>query len=59
MKRLGEATGADPQWLRQCATGWRGKRVSPELAEKLVDADPRLDFRALLRKPTEKKVSAA
>jgi hypothetical protein len=51
MKRLAEATGADAQYLRQCATGWRGKRPSPELAAKLITADPRLDFQALLLPP--------
>ena len=48
LKRLAEATGCSPQYLRQCATGWRGKRPSPELAAKLADADPRLSFRKLL-----------
>ena len=48
LKRLAELTGANPQYLRQCASGWKGKRPSPELAEKLVNADPRLDFKLLL-----------
>jgi hypothetical protein len=48
LKRLAEMTGADPQYLRQCATGWRNKRPSPELADQLTLADPRLDFRSLL-----------
>jgi DNA-binding transcriptional regulator YdaS (Cro superfamily) len=32
---LARATGADPQWLWQIATGWRDKRPSPELALKI------------------------
>jgi DNA-binding transcriptional regulator YdaS (Cro superfamily) len=35
---LAEATGADPQWLWQIATGWRNKRPSPELAVKIETA---------------------
>jgi hypothetical protein len=48
LRRLAEAVGADPQYLRQCATGWKGKRPSPELADALVNADRRLNFRDLL-----------
>ena len=33
---LAEACGTNPQYLWQVATGWRGKRASPALAE-LID----------------------
>lgn len=59
MKRLAEATGADAQWLRQCATGWRGKRVSPELAEELIKADSRLDYKKLTTGVKQLKKNAA
>ena len=49
LKRLAEATEADPQYLRQCATGWRGKRPSPTLAQRLIDADSRLTWEAMYR----------
>jgi hypothetical protein len=48
LKRLAEAAGTDPQYLRQCATRWRNRRPSPEMAMRLVQADPRLDFQSLL-----------
>lgn len=48
LRRLAELAGTDPQYLWQCATRWRGKRPSPELAARLCQADTRLDFRALL-----------
>ena len=48
LRRLANAVDSDPQYLRQCATGWRGKRPSPELAARLVEADSRLDFKSLL-----------
>lgn len=51
LKRLAAAAGTDPQYLRQCAIGWRNKRPSPELAMKLIEADGRLDFKALLLPP--------
>lgn len=35
---LVNATGANPQWLWQIATGWRNKRPSPELAVKIETA---------------------
>lgn len=47
LKRLAEATGSHPQYLRQCATRWRGKRPSPDLAWRLIEADPRLTFEAI------------
>lgn len=49
LKRLANAAGTDPQYLRQCATGWRGKRPSPELAAKLIEADSRLTWEAMYR----------
>jgi hypothetical protein len=33
--RLAEATKASPGYLWQIATGWRGKRASPELAQAI------------------------
>lgn len=48
LMRMAAATGASPDYLRQIAYRWRGKRPSPELAQAMVDADPRLDFRQLL-----------
>jgi hypothetical protein len=48
LKRLADAAGTDPQWLRQCATRWRNRRPSPDLAMRLVKADPRLDFQSIL-----------
>ena len=53
LKRLAEAAGTDPQYLRQCATPWRGKRPSPELAMRLIAAEPRLTLDDLYRTPTE------
>jgi hypothetical protein len=47
LKRLAEASGADAQYLRQCATGWRGRQPSPRLAKRLIAADPRLSLEAL------------
>ncbi len=47
LKRLAEAADTDPQYLRQCATGWRGKQPSPRLAKRLIAADPRLSLDAL------------
>lgn len=47
LRRLAEAAGTDPQYLRQCATGWRGKQPSPKLARRLIAAEPRLTLDAL------------
>lgn len=55
LKRLAEATGSDPRYLRQCATRWRGKRPSPELAVRLIEADPRLTFEAMYASVAESK----
>jgi hypothetical protein len=44
LKLLAEKAGADAQYLRQCATGWRGKRPSPELAARLIEADSRITW---------------
>ncbi len=44
LRDLGNKVGADPRYLHQCATGWRGKKPSPALALKLVEADPRLSL---------------
>lgn len=35
---LAKAVGANPQYLWQAATGWRGRRPSAELARKIEDA---------------------
>lgn len=35
---LAIATGADPQWLWQIATRWKGKRASAELAVAIETA---------------------
>lgn len=42
LKRLAEATHTNAQYLRQCATRWRGKQPSPRLARRLIAAEPRL-----------------
>ena len=42
LKELAEKVGSDPQYLRQCATSWRGKKPSILLAKKLIAADTRL-----------------
>lgn len=47
LKRLAEAANTDPQYLRQCAKGWRGKRPSPDLALRLIAAEPRLTLEDL------------
>ena len=49
LQRLAEATGAHPQYLWQCATRWRGKRPSPGLALRLVEADQRLTLEDIYR----------
>ena len=53
LKRLAEKAGTDPQYLRQCATGWRGKRPSPPLAGRLIAAEPRLTYEDLYRQAAE------
>lgn len=45
---LAAKVGCNPKYLYQCATQWRGKRPSPELARTLVAADPRLTLEELL-----------
>lgn len=40
LKRIATATGANPKFLWQCATGRRS--LSPMMAERLCAADPRL-----------------
>lgn len=47
LKVLAEKVGADPQYLRQCATGWRGKKPSITLAKKLIAADQRLTLEGI------------
>ncbi len=37
-RRLAVLTGASEGYLWQCATGWRGKRTSPELAQNIERA---------------------
>lgn len=42
LRDLAGKAHTDAQYLRQCATRWRGKRPSPELAKRLITADARL-----------------
>lgn len=49
LKALAKSAGTDPQYLRQCATNWRGKRPSPDLARRLIAADPRLTWEDMYR----------
>jgi DNA-binding transcriptional regulator YdaS (Cro superfamily) len=35
---LADKLGASPGYLWQIATGWRGKRASPELARRIAEA---------------------
>lgn len=44
LKLLAIAAKADPQYLRQCATGWHNKRPSPQLTARLIRADKRLTW---------------
>ncbi len=39
---LARACGTDPNYLWQIATGWRGKRASPKLAERIEIESQRL-----------------
>lgn len=45
LARLAAATGANPQYLYQCATG--RKEPSPRLARELIKADSRITLNAL------------
>ncbi len=45
---LAKAAGTDTTYLYQLATGWRGKRPSPDLCKRLIAADPRLSYEDLL-----------
>lgn len=47
LKKLAALTNSDPQYLRQCATGWKGKRPSPELTARLIVADSRLTWQRM------------
>lgn len=53
LKGLAQKTGANVQYLRQCATNWNGKRPSPELAAKLIQADSRITWEALYAEQTK------
>lgn len=54
--RLNQATGADPKYLYQIATG---RRVpSPKLAKKLAEAEPDLSFEELLLPPKVVRINA-
>lgn len=53
LKLLAKKAGTDAQYLRQCATRWRGKRPSPELAWKLMDADSRLTWEDIYPRPDQ------
>ena len=61
LKKLAKETGADLQYLRQCATNWKNKRPSPDLAAKLIQADPRITWDDLYEKEiqTASDVAAA
>lgn len=41
-KALADACDTDPNYLWQIATGWRGKRASPVLAERIEAETKRL-----------------
>jgi hypothetical protein len=41
-RQLAEAVGSDPGYLWQIATGWRGKRASPGLAQAIERASAKL-----------------
>lgn len=47
LTRLAQQVGANPKYLYQCATGRR--RPSPELAFRLIGAEPRLQFEEMYR----------
>jgi len=47
--QLAEAVGCSPDYLWQVATGWRGKRASPDLAKKIEVATSGAVTRASLR----------
>lgn len=49
LKKLAESAGTNPQYLRQCATRWRGKKPSPALAIRLIAAEPRLKLDDIYR----------
>lgn len=53
LRELAKKIGADPQYLRQCATGWKGKRPSPEMAAKLIEVDPRITWDDLYKDAVE------
>lgn len=55
---LAERVGCSKKYLYQCATGWKGKRPSPDLAKALVEADPRLTLEELLFSNRKQAISA-
>ena len=63
LAQLADATGADPQWLYQVATAWRGKRASYALAQAIERATDgavtRQDLRPDIWPPEEKEARDA
>jgi hypothetical protein len=49
IKNLAEKAGVSPLYLLQLARGWKGRRPSVQMADKLVAADDRLSFEKLVR----------
>jgi len=47
LRELAEKANTDAQYLRQLATGWRGKKPGPKLSKRLIEADPRLTWSGL------------
>jgi len=45
-RRLAAMTGKSEGYLWQCATGWRGKRTSPELAQSIERASAEIGSEA-------------
>jgi hypothetical protein len=51
LRKLADDADSDAQYLYQLATQWRGKRPSPNLARRLIEADDRLTLEELLFPP--------
>jgi len=51
LRTLAEQVGSSGDWLWQCAVRWRGKSPSRRLAEKLIEAEPRLTWAGLYENP--------
>jgi hypothetical protein len=52
LRRLAHEAGTDATYLWQLATAWRGKKPSPDLAKRLIAADPRLTLDDLYADPS-------